>query len=277
MKILLYRFFINETEQLSLLNEPGKKRDKVGMVKDVLKKPYHFRYRKSELGYVCERCEDSFIYSKLGRRSTLAKILSPEADFRRELEEHWPYCRVFMRLDSDSKDGQIIAIEQQSNVFNRPLSPLQALTNQINETLSCEGYLLSVHPITSEKDFWALVKEGKREIQQLSLSFSSPNLFNIENALQEELRKLKREYNATETEISLANPIGNLNVSEKSKLVKEGVEYITKGGGEYKLKIRGTRYSSRDKSKHKVFDLKVDLESADKGTFIKTIKELTRE
>lgn len=276
MKILLYRFFLNKTDQLTFLGESDKKKTRIEMLKDVLTKPYHFRYRKSELGYACGRCEDNFIYGKFGRRSTLTKILSPEADFRKELEEHWPCCDVFIRLDSDAKSGQTIAIEHHTGIFRKTISPLQAWANQINETLSCEGYLLSIHPVTEEQDFWTLVQSSKGEIQQLVFSFSAPNLLNIQHALNEDLKKLQKEYNATETSIGLSNPTGNLKISPESKLVKEGVEYITKGGGEYKLKVRGNFHSSKDKTKYKTMDLEIDLTTTDKQTFISTLKDLTR-
>jgi hypothetical protein len=94
--------------------------------------------------------------------------------------------------------------------------------------------------------------------------------------LNEDLKKLQKEYNATETSIGLSNPTGNLKISPESKLVKEGVEYITKGGGEYKLKVRGNFHSSKDKTKYKTMDLEIDLTTTDKQTFISTLKDLTR-
>lgn len=278
MNVLLYRFFLNKTDQLTLLENPDEKEDRVKMVKDVLTKPYHFKHRRSELGYVSERYEDNFIYGKFGKRSKLAKILSPEDGFKKEFEENWPYCDVFIRLDGDTKNGQTIAIERNTGIFSKPISPLQAWANKINETLSCEGYLLSIHPVTEEKDFWAVVRENKDEIQQLTFSFSTPNLLNLRSSLNEDLKTLQKEYNATETSIGLSNPAGNLKISPESKLVKEGVEYITKGGGEYKLKIRGNVRSSRDKTKHKAIDIEldIDLNTTDKQIFIRTLEELTK-
>ncbi len=275
MKILLYRFFLNKTDQMTFFDRKDKGVGKIDLLKDVFSKQYHFRYRKSELGYVLERYEDNFIYGKLGRRSTLSRILPPERDFKKELEENWLCSNVFIRLDGEPQGGQTIAIEYHSSTFRSPLSPLQAWANKINETLSCEGYLLSIHPVTTERDFWTLVKSSKGKIQQLVLSFSAPNLFKIENNLNDDLKKLQKEYNATETSIGLSNPTGNLNISDSSKLVKQGVEYITKGGGDYKLRVGGIFHSSKDKGKYKTIDLEINLETTDKGTFIRTLKELT--
>lgn len=276
MKLLLYRFFLNKTEQLTLLDKRSKSEGRIGVLKDVLTKHYHFQYRRSELGYACGRCEDNLIYGKFGRRSTLAKRLAPEADFKRQLEEHWPCCSVFIRIDNDPKGGQTIAVEHNTGIFRKPLSPLQAWANEINETLACEGYVLSIHPVTEELDFWRFVEANKGQIEQVVLSFSAPNLLNLQGALNDDLKKLQREYNATETSIGLSNPGGKLRVSDQSKLVKEGVEYITKGGGEYKLKVRGNFHSSKEKTKYKTLDVDVDLETTDKQTFIRTLKELTK-
>ena len=205
MKILLYRFFLNKMDQLTFFDGSSKKEGRMAILKDVLKKHYHFQYKRSELGYACGRCEESFIYGRFGRRSTLAKRLAPEADFRKELEEHWPCCSLFIRLDGDPHMGQTIAIEHNMGIFRKPLSPLQAWANKINETLSCEGYLLSIHPVTEERDFWSLVESSKDEIQQVVFSFSAPNLLNLQGVLSEDLKRLQKEYNATETSIGLTN------------------------------------------------------------------------
>ncbi len=272
MRILLYRFFLNKTEQLSLLHSD---KSKIDILKQVLSGTYHFRHRRSDLGYLCVRQEGSYIYARFGRRSTQPRTLSPEERFEIEREETWPNCRVFIRIDDDPNRGQVIGVEDVRMVFSNPLSPLRALADKINNILKDEGYFLSVHTLPEETDFWKYVEANTGKITELAFSFAAPNLLNVENALNDDLKRLQEEYNITETKIALCNPTGSLKVEKSSKLVTDGVEYITKGGGEYRLKARGHIHSSNSKSKTKTLDIEIDLKTADRETFMKTLKELT--
>jgi hypothetical protein len=276
MNLFLYRFFLNRTGQLSFLPDSKGGDSRSNLLQDVFVKSYHFRQGRAELGYVCERNEDDVVFAKFGRRTTQEVIHAPENHFKREVEETWPHANVFIRLDSDPNTGQVIAVEQQHRAFYKPLSSLEALANKINETLSCEGYFLSIHPVTTEQDFWGLVEKGGDNIEKVSFSFSAPNLLNLEGALTEDLKKLRAEYNATETSLSLANPIGKLKIPKTSKFVSEGVEYVRKGGGEYKLKAKGQWHRSKDMCKYNTIDVAIDLKTTDKETFITTLKELTK-
>lgn len=94
--------------------------------------------------------------------------------------------------------------------------------------------------------------------------------------MTDDLKKLQAEYNATETSLSIANPTGRLRIPKTNNFVSEGVEYVIKGGGEYKLKVKGQWHKSTDKCKCKTVDMTVDLKTTDKKTFITTLKELTK-
>ena len=276
MKLFLYRFFLNQTNQLSFLPNSKGSDSRRELLQDVFIKQYHFQHGRAELGYIGERNEDNMVFAKFGRRTTQAVIHPPENHFKREIEETWPHANVFIRLDPDPNTGQVIAVEHEPKAFYKPLSSLEALANKINETLSCEGYFLSIHPVTTEQDFWGLVEKGGDNIEKVSFSFSAPNLLNLEGALTEDLKKLRAEYNATETSLSLANPIGKLKIPKTSKFVSEGVEYVRKGGGEYKLKAKGQWHRSKDMCKYNTIDVTIDLKTTDKETFISTLKELTK-
>jgi len=133
---------------------------------------------------------------------------------------------------------------------------LKHFADEVNTHIFSSGYTIAINPITEEKEFWKIVEENENKIEKLTFSFNSPNLFGIKNSLNEDLKDLQKEYSSTKVSLELENPDGKLNIP-KNDLTKQSVEYVTKGGGQYSLKIKG-KYkkviSSKDNIKTKTFD-----------------------
>lgn len=244
MKLYTYRFFLNRTSQQSLFPEVKTKPE---LLKEVLSDKYQFSHGKSELGYVVEKTVGNYIYAKMGKRSSLNLSQSPEQGFQDKKIEHWPNCSIFINLDDNPSTGQKIFFEYNRSIFETPLIQLQKLSEEINGALLTSGYVMTVSPVTDQQDFWKVVNENNGEIKELTMNFVAPNLFNLKNKLEDDLRDVHQEYGATHASLSLKNEQTSLSLNPNSPLIKQGLEYITKGGGQYKLRIKNTIYSSEDK------------------------------
>jgi hypothetical protein len=274
MKLLLYRYFLNPTIQLSLFAEENI--NKQGLIINLLEQKHNFDFNGSTLGYVHERTENNIIYAKIGKRTHITRRLSPDENFQEQQEENWPYCRVFINVSTDPSYGQTIAFENISSVFTDPLNQLQSFADKLNEQLSKKDIVISIHPITTEQNFWAVIEENKDNIEEVTFCFSAPNLFNLQNNLNDDLRQAEEEFAMTDGVISLKNKKGNLIVPPTSPLINQSVEYITRGGGEYKIKAKGRYYTNKDNIKSKTIDFDIDMKTTDKDTFIEVLKNIFR-
>ncbi len=181
---------------------------------------------------------------------------------------------MFIKLSGDPKEGQQIAIEHKPWIFFNPLWQLRALADRVNDTLRENGLALSINPITQETKFWELVKTYTGQIEELRFTYSSPNLFNLENSLNEDLKKLRDTQNVTEASMILKNKEGNLKIPEDNPLIKESVEYVVKGGGEYRIKAKKKIITSKDNVRSKSVTTEIELGTSDRDAIIKFAKEL---
>lgn len=273
MKFLFFRYFINRSNQTVLFPEDKtKKQLLIEALKD--SKLKSFKIGKSDLGFVHEYEREGYVYCKYGKRGSIVQTLSPQEKFKEVKTENWPNCHMFICLSDDPEKGQRIAIEHKAWIFAHPLGQLRSLADKINEILAHNGLILSINPITQETKFWEIIKQYEGQIEELRFNFNAPNLFNLENSLNDDLRKVRDELNATEAAMILKNKEGELKVPRDNQLLKESVEYVGKGGGEYRIKAKKKIITSKDNIKSKSVTTEIELETSDPAAVIKFAKEI---
>ncbi len=259
-----FTYFLNILEQGRLFDD---KRDKNDIFRDLLKtKKIEYENRGVKLAFVFVEERNGYFICKLGKRASIKRHLPPDQNFEETLEESWPYCTVVINTNSNAGAGQKIAFELRSQVFASPDEQLKHFADEVNTTLATFGYVLSINPVTEEREFWKVVEANEGKIERLTLSFNAPNLFGLDNSLNEDLKELEKQYGSTKVSINLENPVGKIKVP-KTPLTKQGVEYITKGGGEYEIKLKGRArkvIKSKSKTVTKTFE-NLDITIKGKG------------
>jgi len=269
MKLQYYVYFLNEIKQKSLFQV--QKRDKREILSSVLQenKTFQFESLGHSYAFVVVRRENNFVYAKFGKRGTIKRRMSAQDKFKEVSGEDWPHCALFFNLDNDPNKGQTIAFEYKSCIFRNPLSQLRVFAEEINLHISQSGYIMSISPVTKVQNFWNIIKINKdKKIERLSLSFNVPNLFNLNNRLEEDLRDAQVNYGITKAKIELENPYVGINISESDSLMKQGADYIARGGGEYKIHLKEGKkvISSKEKIVTKTIkDLEIDIKTKDLG------------
>lgn len=273
MKFLFFTYFINPTKQGVLFPENKSKRS---LLLDALKdtKLNSFKRGKSDLGFVYDFDQEGYVYCKFGKRSSIVKTLPPQEKFKEIKTENWPNCHMFINMSEDPKNGQRIAIEHKTWIFVNPLAQLRALADKINEVFLNNGFVLSINPITQESKFWEIIKQYRGQIEELKFTYDAPNLFNLQTSLNEDLKKARDIHNATETTMILKNKDGNLKIPDDNSLIKESVEYVGKGGGEYRIKAKTKIITSKDNVRSKSITAEIELETSNKDAIIKFAKEI---
>jgi hypothetical protein len=119
-----------------------------------------------------------------------------------------------------------------------------------------------IHPLTEEKEFWEVVNLYQGKIEELTFDLTAPNVLNLKNNLNEDLREAKKEFAMTATTISIKNNLGGLVIPKNNPFINQGLEYTKKGGGETRLRIKGRKkvYSSNDNKNIKTKDMDFDAD-----------------
>jgi hypothetical protein len=257
MKIQFYRLFVEKTKQLSLLED--KKITKKDLLYEAfnIRQPLHFKNATQELAFITQKEAGSqYIYGTLAKASHVSVSMPPEENFQLQQIETWPHVSVLINIDSDPETGQTLAIEYKPSIFDNPIVQLRALLIEITKKkLREKGYEIAVNPITDKHEFWSVVKDNAGHISSLSFDFAAPNLFKTKDELNKELKEATEEFGITSTEINLKNSEGELKIPENNPFVKQGLEYVSRGGGEYRLKLKNKKIITSEESvKSKVID-----------------------
>ena len=254
MKFQYFTYFLNPLQQEDLFKD---NRDKNDIFRDVITTGnIIYENRGINLAFVLESENNGYIVSKLGKRASIKRNSPPDRKFEETKEETWPNCLVVINTNPDNGTGQKIAFEFKSSVFREPFKQLSNFADELNRRhLFPSGYAVTINPVTEEKEFWELVKQHRDDLEKLTFTFNSPNLFGIENSLREDLKNTEEIYASTKVSLELENPDGKLRVP-KNDLTNQSVEYITKGGGQYSLKLKSKKLllRSEDCIKTKVFE-----------------------
>lgn len=262
MQIQYFTYFLNPLSNPSFFPDNRPKKE---IFREVLKqKSLKYKASGSDLAYVFEKEDGDYIVAKLGKKQSLKRSLPPEDGFEETIDENWPHCLVFFNLDEDPNTGQKIAFEYKSNIFKTPLVQLQDLANELNIALFSSNYAVAVHPIIEERKFWDIVKENEGKIEKVTFSFNAPNLFNLKNNLNDDLKNAQQKFGLTKATVEFENPQGKLTLSDEDEFLKQGVEYVRKGGGDFHLKLKNgkrTVVRSEDGVMTKTVDEYEDMEA----------------
>lgn len=236
MQIQYFTYFLNPLSTPSLFPD---KRPKKEIFREILKqKNLKYKASGSDLAYVFEKEDGDYIVAKLGKKRSLKRSLPPEEGFEETIDENWPHCLVFFNLDENPNTGQKIAFEYKSNIFKVPFIQLQDLAEEFNVGLFSSNYAVSIHPVTEERKFWDIVKQNQGKIEKVTFSFNAPNLFNLKNNLNDDLKNAQEKFGLTKATVEFENPQGKLTLSEDDEFLQQGVEYVRKGGGDFHLKLK---------------------------------------
>lgn len=240
MKLQFFRIFIAQSSQLSLLADTTiTKGELISEAFGQQEEPMYYTSGESEYAYVVHKKTGNYIYASLAKKGRVKIQHSPEEDFEIEAVDTWPRVPLLINTDSDPENGQSIAIELNGSIFQHPHVQIRILVSELNKTiLKRKGYEMAIHPISEQNEFWDVVSRFEGSINSLEFEFSAPNLFNSTDSLNDELRDARDHFGMTKASIKVENSDGELRVPSDNNFIKQGVNYITEGGGEYKIKLK---------------------------------------
>lgn len=202
--------------------------------------PRRFEYRKRDhalVGFSPISDDDRFLLGRLAKKRKTAIGELREHDVIEITTDDW--LPVWLFVDTDR---QYIAVEMHGR-FGRLGHVVQILQQVLTESVE-EAYRheVIVSPVTDARAFWEIVERASH-VYRARLHFVSPNFLDTPGEFRELLKQWKRLFNQTEAGIELRNDDGKLLLPDA--LLKEPVEYIAAGEGDWKLSVEeaGQRHS----------------------------------
>lgn len=244
MKFEYFRFLVSPVKEPQFEFERKKTREQI--INDIFETdhPHKFANGRAKYGYVSLLKEGKLIHGRLGKLSSKMLHSSPDQKFQVKKAEDWPGCRVFINLDDERVSGrtfelgQVIAIEVNKAAISNNTNALRAFADHINKTLIHEGYHIAINPIlTAKKKFWSVVSEHEGKIKKVVLIYTPPNLFNLKNKLEDDLKEANKTFNTTSTQIVLENDAGKLVLPKDNPLLNQSAQYIDEGSGSYSIHL----------------------------------------
>lgn len=248
MKFSYYRLFVENTSQISLLSDLSRTKKQIleqAFDHDV---PIYGQSMKQRFVYKRIARVGDLILGRVAKRATIPVEHSAEENFAIERVETWPGVYIVINLSDDPRIGQSIAVECNSGVFMDPYKQLSGLTKMVNLLmLKDTSFEVRVNPITRLHDFWQIVGDTQGRIKSLTLEFAAPNLFGARDELSKDLRLAQEQFGITDAAFTIGNTEGNLKLPPKNPFLQQSVEYITAGGGTFKIRTRDRKIiSSKD-------------------------------
>ena len=209
--------------------------------------PRLFQYRNRDhalVGFSSLAEGNRFLFGRLAKKREIAIGQLRQHDVVEITTDDWlPIWILFDTVD------QYMAVEMHSR-FGRLDHVIQVLQTALTESVEREHrHEVIVSPVTDARAFWEIVERAPR-IFRARLRFVSPNFLDTPGQFRELLGRWRNLFNQTEAEVNLNNDEGNLSLP--TQVLREPIEYIAAGEGDWKLTVEdeGQRrsMSSKDSS-----------------------------
>lgn len=160
-------------------------------------------------------------------------------DFSEEVIEN--YSNLLVAINSNPH-VQKISIQTNTVAFNKTIIVACFIKETVEKFLRDYNISFSVEPTFDKQQFWNIVRQYPKQIKQVTFDLIFPNITNLSDDLQLDLRGLHGDTNTQKKRLELnADQDSYLTINEDSPLVNSIVNYSAKGGGEIAVKVEGIK------------------------------------
>lgn len=194
-------------------------------------------------------------------------------DFESTVFENEPYVYVIINNDPDI---QKIAISFNSDAFTHPGVVKNILKDIFKSDLEKYGLNIEIEQLFDAISFWKHINKHKDAITYINFEYIKPNLARISSALPKDFKNFSENVNSHESHITIKAPQKGIlvNIDENNEDIAGLVDYVSKGGGSIKLKIKG--YKKTLNTKQNPLTLQIDEVSMEgpANQLIKAFKQI---
>ena len=156
-------------------------------------------------------------------------------DFGSRSVANWPKILVAIW---NHPEIQLIAVQQRSQAFQKPMAAVKILTKSLEDILSRHQLITAVEPLFEKKMFWDLIEKHQGRIRKVEFELVTPNMASISKALPDDLKAFAKRTNAVKSRITLESDPDSALVLDKSDGTVEGLAaYASDGGGNVSISL----------------------------------------
>lgn len=236
--IFRYQILPFSREQMSLFDQPISADELVARKNELflqtLQEVEEFRHAHGEVAHKIIGIDKEMVFIRIGVNR---KITRETRDFAEEEVDNWPNSLVIF---NNRPDIQTVAVEIEHDAFRHTHTLISIIQEGISQQL--DRFLLRAifNPIFNRSDFWDIVNKYPQRITETTFRMVSPNMSNISETLELDLRAWNRMTNTQETTVQLrSDSESHLTLREGEQPISSLVDYSSQGGGNIKMKVKG--------------------------------------
>jgi hypothetical protein len=231
---------------------------------------FGFKSSKSDItSQLVHQNGDMFYFLVNARRD----FKRPKKDFTEEIIDAYPN---FLIAINNHPDVQKIAIQHNPSAFQKTSIVANFFKSTVQSFIKSYNISFAVEATFDKQQFWNIIREYPKQVKQVTFNLISPNMTNLTDSLELDLRSLHSDTNTQKTKLELnAEKDSYLTLDESSTLVNSIVDYASKGGGDIAVKVATIGRKLHTAQSVKDFDMEEQLlKSADWDAIDKAFKNI---
>lgn len=210
-------------------------------IKKILDNPFEFHYRGgANLFWSPQHADLRYVIGIIQKEKLHTLHHPPQMGGGEYVTEEWQGAYVI--LDPyPHEDGQKLAVE--NDVVGKPNTLAKALCEYLNHDPD-RPFHLEIEEIFDSQSFWAFSEERGDVLRSITFDFVVPNMWVSRKGIAEDLRRAREITKSQKVEVKYSSELG---VATKNQIIKDGVDYTSRGAGELKARgMDGETYTSKD-------------------------------
>lgn len=183
--------------------------------------------------------KNELLAGDIGRPSTVKLPDYQDGKFLDEERKAYPYVRFLW-----DRSHQLILLEVNTSIFRNYEYLISLIEKHLNKLLDDYEYTVYIEPLTEKANFWNMVNSFEH-LYDVTFEMHMPNFLGRTQEDIKEMLNHYRPYNATTLTNKLSNKLGKLKIYKNDEALNQVLEWITKGGGVWKL--RGIKWGKNKK------------------------------
>ncbi|MBK9284743.1 MAG: hypothetical protein IPM51_10560 [Sphingobacteriaceae bacterium] len=225
--------------------------EKNNLLADILlNKNIFLNYKRSQVVFRLEYSDKNIFIFRLGVRRDIKRNTK---EFKQEEIEDYPNIVLIFNNDPTV---QKLAIQKNYRAFNKSETVAHLIENSLSNFLLGLNLAIYIEPIYNVSEFWDIIERYPNKIQQIGFELIRPNLSNISNTIDKQIKQLQLSTDAHKTKFELeSNKDANLNITQDNQQIQNLLEYSAQGGGPISLKIKGLKKKIKTKKSSEEFEI----------------------
>lgn len=236
---IVTRYFLNKDDQMhidDILNPKTKEE----VFHELLAQLKSEKYLRGYIGsqqyrvYFSKDFSDTRLLLKFARRKDIVINNATETDIDKINRDDYPFAYIIVDTTK-----QLFLIQKNTEISTNGETIVHSVEKIFSSFLVDKSISFRLSPITESSSFWETVEKNEGKISSVEFEFLSPNLLGQSYKINELMRELKKETNVDSLKMIMKNEKGNLTILDKYPFFKDALEYISNGGGKWKMRFFG--------------------------------------